>query len=115
MVRAALRPGPGTADRSPVAGSKPSTSVCGKRPRSRSIAWTGRESSVRVARTQACSCTEAGIGEQLLERAADPGQRAGTGASTNSQEVRPSRPSSTSQEPLRCVASENEYASGDPL
>ena len=51
--------------RSPVA--KPSTSVCGKRPRNRSIAWTGRESSVRVACTQAPSC-EAGIGEQLLER-----------------------------------------------
>ena len=85
-------------------------------PEAKSIAWTGRESSVSVACTHDCSCS-ARRGS-ASSSSSGPRMRAsgrGTGASTNSQEVRPSRPSSTSQEPLRCVASEKEYASGDPL
>ena len=79
VVGATLRRArPGRRCRPPEAGSKPSTSVCGNRARSRSIACSGRRSSVSVACTQAPSCDgERRVGEQVVEGAPEPGQRAG--------------------------------------
>ena len=111
MVGAALHAArPGRRCRAPEAGSKPSTSVCGKRSRSRSIACSGR----RVVgegglHPGALVGGERRVGEQVGSRV--PRSRAsgrGTGASTNSQAATPSRPRSTSQEPLRWAASEKE-------
>ena len=66
----------------PCAGSNATTNVCGNRVRSRSIAWGGRRTSVRVACTKASSCAVvAARGQQLVEGAAQTVvSRRGTGA-----------------------------------
>ena len=98
---------------SPVTGSaasKLSSNVCGNRRRSRSIAWAGRTRSVRIASTHAPSCCRV----RRIAAAAPPTTPAAgrAGAGPGRRRTRrapdPRPPSSTSHEPLRWPASENE-------